>query len=210
MKEMFFQDKLHDADVKKFLIFPGEKLILATREHAAPLFLRLMYISLFMGFFGLLLPVATVVFFQESVLAVEFFLTILFITLGLYTREVIHWFFHLYIITNRKIVEVSYNPLSTEISNSILLDQLRCTEIDAEVHGALSEILDIGTVVITFDRPTHQEEFRLTNIRSPRKTANSLSLKLYSFAQTPKGLWTRRGGKNYTYLEENDAQYLSN
>ncbi|MBI4092132.1 MAG: hypothetical protein HY427_02945 [Candidatus Levybacteria bacterium] len=89
-------------------------------------------------------------------------------------RSIIDWYFSFYIATNRKIIEVSYRPLSSREVNEVLLDQVKCTEIDSKVGGAINEFLDIGDVIVTFDRPTHQEEFVFENVPDPKKIETHL------------------------------------
>lgn len=207
MKE-YLQEKLETKDVEKFLQFPNEQLILATREHIGPLAARILDEMIIGLPLGIIIPVLAYVFLHSVILSLELLLVAAFIIAGLAIRQLVHWYFHLYIVTTRKITEVSYSPLSSELSNSILLDQLRCTEIDAEMHGVISEMFDIGNVVITFDRPTHQEEFTLKNIRSPRKVANILSLKLYREAQESNQVWV--GRRRTSYPPEINGTILSN
>lgn len=205
----YLQERLEKKDVEKFLQFPGEELILATREHIGPLAARILDELIIAVPLSIALPVIAYVFLHSVVLSLELLLVAIFITAGLAIRQLVHWYFHLYIVTTRKIAEVSYSPLSSELSNSILLDQLRCTEIDAEMHGVISEVFDIGNVVITFDRPTHQEEFTLRKIRSPRKVADMLSLKLYKETQeSPNQIWV--GRRKASYPEEIHGTVLPN
>jgi len=39
--------------------------------------------------------------------------------------------------------------------------------IDIQSNGFINELFNIGDVIITFDRPTHQEAFIFENIRDP-------------------------------------------
>lgn len=211
MRQYIVNDKLTRNHIQSLLTFPQESLILSTREHPVLLAIRLLQI----GILGLVLLVAVPIISYFLTGNLLFALQIIAILIagitGLFIRETVHWYFHIYTITNHKIIEIRYSPLSSEISNSILLDQLRCTEIDAELHGFIAELFDIGNVTITFDRPTHQEEFTLKNIRSPRKTANLLSSKLHMLPQDNKSMWTRTSGRQqYTYLEEDNARTILN
>lgn len=88
---------------------------------------------------------------------------------------IIDWYYHIYIVTNKKILEVNYAPLFSHEINEVLLEQVRCTEIDIRAHGILSQLLDTGDVVLTFDRPTHQEELALTYIKNPKELGVLLS-----------------------------------
>ena len=176
----FLKETLEQDEVIKFLTFPDEKLILAVREHAAELFIRLLQMTTFALLINTLFTGLSYFLLRDVLLSCAIFSVFTLIGSGTIIREVIHWYFHLYIITSRKVIEIKYNPLFSEVSNSVLLDQIRCTEIDAELYGFVSELLDLGNVVITFDRPTHQEEFVIRGIRSPRKIANYLSSHLHT------------------------------
>lgn len=178
-----FPETLTQEDVKKFVTLGDETLILASREHSIPLLFRLLQLGI--GAILLTVIASGITYFvsRDVIFSVAVFLTLGLVSAGVAILELIHWYFHLYLVTTKKILEVRYNPLFSELSNSVLLDQLRCTEIDAEIHGFISEILDLGNVAITFDRPTHQEEFVLKNIRSPRKIADHLSSFLHANPQ---------------------------
>ncbi len=205
------QDRLDKNQIKSLLTFPQENLILSVREHPMLLIFRLIKIFIAGVFLAITSPLISYFFLRSIMLSVEVFLLIIAIFGALLIREIIHWYFHMYLITNRKIAEIRYDPLSSELTNSILLDQLRCTEIDAELRGFISEMFDIGNVTITFDRPTHQETFTLTNIRSPRKTANLLSSSLHTLPKSSQQIWTRsKGHPQYTFLEEQDDRILPN
>jgi len=82
---------------------------------------------------------------------------------------ILQWLFNFYIVTNKKIIDLQYAPPLSHNLSTILLDQVRCTEIDMQKNGLLRELLDIGDVTITFDRPTHQESFVLKGIRHPEQ-----------------------------------------
>ncbi len=180
LSKTFLKETLQDNEIINFLTFPDEKLILAVREHAAELFIRLFQMTTFSLLINAIFTGLSYFLLKDIVLSLAVFSVFMLIGSGTFIREVIHWYFHLYIITTKKVIEIKYNPLFSEVSNSVLLDQIRCTEIDAELYGFVSELLDLGNVVITFDRPTHQEEFVIRGIRSPRKIANYLSSHLHT------------------------------
>ncbi len=211
MRLSILQDRLDRNDIKSLLSFPNETLILSVREHPILLLFRILKIVPLGGFIALFTPITVYFFLKSFALSLEIFLLITAASCAYAIKEIVHWYFHLYLITNRKITEIRYNPLSSESTNSILLDQLRCTEIDADLRGFVSEIFDIGNVTITFDRPTHQETFTLVNIRSPRKIANALSSKLHAQSIQQRNIWSRgAGGSGYTFLEENNDRVLPN
>ncbi len=206
-KAFFPTDRLSDDQIGKFKLFEDEELIFATREHWLPLLIRLIqktFLSLFVAavFSSLLLLVLHSISLSIS----AFFLIILVGSIAS-IRDLIHWSFHLYIATNKQIIEVHYSPLLSEAINSVLLDQIRCTEIDVEMYGLVPELLGIGNVELTFDRPTHKEEFVIRDIRSPRKIANLLSAQIHQSPQARKlesqQLWVRE-------LENNKYKFLGN
>lgn len=208
----FFKDWLEPDEVKKFLVSPDEKLLLAVREHYEPLVIKLFQIGVLTIVITTASAIGTFYLFHDVSLILLLSLTELLLGSGLILRQIMHWYFHLYIITTKKIIEASYNPLFSEQSNSVLLDQLRCTEIDAELTGLVSEFLDLGNVTITFDRPTHQTEFTLRNIRSPRKIANYLSSHLHTGVATHQDqVWYKIPQTNtYRFLEENQNGNFTN
>ncbi|OGH15970.1 MAG: hypothetical protein A3C30_04000 [Candidatus Levybacteria bacterium RIFCSPHIGHO2_02_FULL_40_18] len=158
----------------KFLTLPGEELILVQRKHwsifvfpslfaVAIVLLSFIIFLVLYPFFPSLLPLIIIAF------------SLIFIfTFTMVLKSIVDWYFNLYIVTNRKITEVAYRPLSARHVNEVLLDQVRCTEIDTRIEGIINELLDVGDVIITFDRPTHQVEFVFTSIPNPKKIESHL------------------------------------
>lgn len=206
-----FPEQLSQIDVSKFVNLGDEKLILAVREHSAPLIVRLLELASATIVVSIVSAVASYFLTHDIFFSLATFLTSSLLGVGFFIRELVHWYFHLYVITTKKIVEVSYNPLFSELSNSILLDQLRCTEIDAEMHGFISELFDIGNVTITFDRPTHREEFILKGIHSPRKIANHLSSHMHGNTMpTNQEVWYKDPNSNkngFRFTEDPSIYY---
>lgn len=62
----------------------------------------------------------------------------------------------------------------SKVIYEVLLDQVRCTEVDVEGNGLVNEIFNVGTVLITFDRPTNEKIFSIENIKRPRTVAMHL------------------------------------
>lgn len=90
------------------------------------------------------------------------------------------WLFDFYIVTNKKIIDVHFAPPMSHNLSTILLDQVRCTEVDTQKNGFLHELLDFGDVTVTFDRPTHQEAFIFHNINHPEQVSLYLGRALTS------------------------------
>ena len=210
-KRHYLKDRLDDTQIEKFKLFDDEKLIFACREHWLPITFRIIR-QLVMG---VLLAAAFssifILIVHSIALALSAFFFVVLIASMLSVRDLIHWSFHMYIATNKQLIEVLYNPLVSNAINSVLLDQIRCTEIDVEMYGIIPELLGIGNVEITFDRPTHKEEFVIRNIRSPRTIANLLSGHIHQINpsirnNTPQPIWSREL-KNNKYRFLGDANY---
>jgi len=161
-----------------FLTLKDENLLLVKRQHPFMLFmpilltvcLTLFFIStaflIFQNFF-----VSSVMFFGTALLLVSMAFSIIM-------KTIIDWYFHMYILTNRKILELRYTPLTSYIVNDVMLDKVSCTEIDLRSNGFLNELIDMGDISITFDRPTHQEEFILKDIQRSHELSTYLTQQL--------------------------------
>lgn len=174
---------LIQAAQSRFVTLPGEELIFAQRKHwltfATPIFmLSIMGIAA-----SIALIIASSMFINYLFLLLPAFLLMSVFILSVSLRSIIEWYFNIYVITNKKIMEISYNPLSSQQVNEVLLDQVKCTEIDIRTEGFLNDILDIGHVIVTFDRPTHQEEFVFDYVESPRQIEAYLEGALYGSTQ---------------------------
>ena len=165
---------LKDRFARRFLTLDEEQLIFSTRQHWSIL-IPVFSINIF-----LILLVAVLTAFSTFMLPIYFFtflilgIIILTISLEILIKLLVEWFFHFYIVTNRKIVEVAYRPMFSKIIHEVLLDQVRCTEVDVKANGLSNEIFNVGTVLITFDRPTNEKIFTLEFIKEPRKVAMHL------------------------------------
>lgn len=215
-KEFFLRDRLNDSQIGKFKLFEDEELIFATREHWIPLTLRLIRQTV-IGLLAATMFASVFVLLLHSIsLALSAFFLIVLIGSVVSIRDLIHWSFHLYIATNKQIIEIHYSPLLSEAMNSVLLDQIRCTEIDVEMYGIIPELIGIGNVELTFDRPTHKEEFIIRDIRSPRKIANLLSAQIHQNVkqaplETKQPIWTKELTNNkYRFMEEINYGYNAN
>lgn len=134
---------------------------------------------------------------------------IILISIMIYANAVIKfimdWYCHFYILTNKRMVQITYKPLFSKYINNVIMHQVKSTEIDVEMDGILNQLLNMGNVIITFDRPTHTEEFRLEHIHDPRPCCLLLAevLDVTKKEQT-EPLWFRRrdkGGK-FRIIEE--------
>lgn len=199
LKELF-RDRLEEKEVEKFITFPHEEFILATREHYVPLLFRTFQNLSFTFLMSAVVSAIAYFIFRQIGISAAFFFVPFLAGSGIALKEIVHWYLHIYIITTKKLLEVTYSPLMSEAINSVLLDQVRCTEIDADLNGIISEQLNMGNVSITFDRPTHQDNFVIKNVRAPRAISNLLSKELHKnsgFDQ--QNMWIRRNG-NLSYI----------
>ena len=165
---------LKDRFAKKFLTLEGEQLVFATRQHWSallPVFSINILLALAIGIFVIS---STVIFPTYFLTFLIISIVVLTISLELMIKQTVEWFFHFYIVTNRKIVEVAYRPLYSKVIYEVLLDQVRCTEVDVQAAGLSKELFNVGTVLITFDRPTNEKIFTLEFIGEPRRAAMHL------------------------------------
>ena len=219
MPEKENRAKYH-AIKSKFLTLPGEELILVQRKHWL-IFVFPILSTLLIGFLAALIifviALPYLLNFLPLVIAAAFVIIITVTTITL--KSIVDWYLNVYVITNRKITEVSYRPLAARNVSEVLLDQVKCTEIDTRVEGIMNEFLDIGDVIITFDRPTHEEEFVLTYVKNPQKIETHLQKMLSSNSISTsnngpsynggglsgkKNLYIKRGEDNpkWRYMEE--------
>lgn len=200
---------------RRFLTFEDEKMVTITRRHW--LFITAPIVMVFFIFL-VLSGSSFYLFVNLGHLYFLFFLYFALFLLGFLAVSVkiaIEWYAHVYVVTTHKILELCYAPLFSHTINEILLDQVRVTEVDIHIGGVLNELLDIGTITITFDRPTHQEEFVLDGIPNPNSVGPILGdiLERNSFSinningnnsNNIRNLWyrTKRGKKHFFFSEE--------
>src|SRR3989344_1440354 len=163
---------------KSFSSLSGEEIIFVLRKHWISLFYNFLILFLLTLFFIFL---AFLIFFKILV-SIPLLIASLGIICVMAAVGCIHtasdWYFHVYILTTRRLFEVYFSPLSTTLDNEILLDQVKCTEVDTRVNGFIDELLQVGDVILTFDRPTHQQEFVLSSIEGPHHIAEILNKSL--------------------------------
>jgi hypothetical protein len=162
----------------KFLTLEGEELLIVTRKHPFTIILPIFFITFVMCLMILSAAILFTTLFPSPSLFITTVLLFISILLTFITKSIMDWHFHLYVLTNRKILEVWYAPLYAHVMNDILLDQVNCTQIDSRRNGFLNELIDMGDVVLTFDRPTHQEEFIFKDISKSYKSGVFLTRKL--------------------------------
>lgn len=187
--------------------FPDEKLLLYKRRHwiviLPPVFIAILVILF--SLFSAAVLVSTVFRYPFVLITVE--LLVISATLIILSKIIIEWYFHLYVVTTRKILEVCYRPLCSREINDVLLNQVRCTEVDIKTKGIINELLDVGDVTITFDRPTHQEEFVFSSVKNPRSLGMFLSESLdFILKDTSAPVWYRSSNSdkpnNFKFTEQ--------
>lgn len=155
--------------------FLQEDFLIAKRQHKFVLFTPLcIAVVLFFTFTiiaGYLFMGALHSF--ELFLVSELIISIIF--LDIIAKVLVDWYLHAYIVTSHKILEVRYSPFASDTTNEVLMDQVKCTEVDVHTHGILNQIIGMGDVSLTFDRPTHQQEFVFSNIYNYRDVGRLMS-----------------------------------
>ncbi|OGH21488.1 MAG: hypothetical protein A2629_01600 [Candidatus Levybacteria bacterium RIFCSPHIGHO2_01_FULL_41_15] len=169
----------------------GERILLRKRQHWFMLAIPVLFtfiiglIVIVSLFYLLVLKLNNVSIFISSSLV------ILLLVSSIIIKLMVDWHCHFYILTTHRILEVSYKPLFSNYINNVILNQVKSTEIDVEKSGLINQILDMGNVYVTFDRPTHGELFSLLNIQSPRSVgflmSEVLDIEKRDFMKTP--LW---------------------
>jgi len=161
-----------------FLTLKDENLLLVKRRHPFVVITPIIVIACLTLFF---ISSAFVLFQNIFYSPSLFFVTTLLlisIAISLSTKTIVDWYFHMYILTNRKILELQYTPLTSYIVNDVMLDRVNCTEVDLNSNGFFNELIDMGDICITFDRPTRREEFILKDIQGSHELATYLTQQL--------------------------------
>jgi hypothetical protein len=171
-------DKFIEDNFSSYLSLPNENVFIGKRQHwftLVPLFFFLFFLTVIfvIGQYVLLF-----FFLQHITIFIISASFTLIASILIAIHVYIKWFYHFYIVTNRKILEVQYIPFTSYMTYDVLLDQVKCTEVDVSTEGLVNHLFDIGTVSITFDRPTHQQEFKCINIKHYQQVGTFLSTHL--------------------------------
>lgn len=164
-----------DGKWNMFLTLKEEKLLLVKRKHSFVVILPILFISCLALFFIASAYMIFQYYFFSSSLFFVTTLLLISIALSLITKTIVDWYFYIYILTSRKLLELQYTPLTSYMVSDVMLDRVNCTEIDLRTHGFLNEIIDMGDILITFDRPTHQEQFILKDVQQSHQLATYLT-----------------------------------
>lgn len=188
-----------EQDASKFATLPDEKVLVVKREHWSTLVPQLginllLCVVFIAGAVTLYLTYSSIITFIIITCA-----TLLF-ALHITAKTVVEWSFHLYIVTTRKLLELRHSPVASSAVDDVILDQVRCTEVDSHTHGILEQIMDVGDIDITFDRPTHQQEFNIRHIEHYQKVGSLLRDALIApKSGTTENIWYRtfaKGGRS--------------
>lgn len=166
------------GDWTTFLGLKGEELYFVKRRHI----FTLLYPTFIALFLTIVFVITSYFIFSIIIVSLPLFIVSLFlilsIAMSITTYTLIYWYFHLYVLTSRKLLEVWYTPLFSHVVNDVFLDKVNCTEIDVSSKGFLHELIDMGDVTITFDRPTHEEEFVIRDVKNCDELAKYLTQKI--------------------------------
>lgn len=176
--------ELTEDDLKGCLTLPDEKIVIAKRQH--PLILTITSLSIFLvGLFTTILLAYILTFALHSFgLTLSLILITSLLTSLAISKATIDWYYHIYIVTTRKILEIRCIPFFSDTIDDVFLDQVRTTEVDTIIPSFIHELLDIGSVTVAFDRPSHDEVYTLSNIKDPRETASFLADSLESMMRS--------------------------
>ncbi len=155
--------------------FPGEQILLRCKKHWGVFLFPI--ITLFLLYFlsAVLSFIVLVNFLSNVTLFALTSLVLLAFTTSFALKLLVDWHYHFYILTTHRILEVCQEPLFLDHINNVILSQVKSTEIDVDAKGIVSILLDMGDVTVTFDRPTHQEVFLLSNIKNPKAVGMMLA-----------------------------------
>lgn len=158
-------------EILSYLSTSAEQLLYVGKPSAITMIPRFLVLLLGSIIFYTILHMVTLVYLDNPVFYLLGMVAFIIFVVLIAVLLILQWLFNFYIVTNKKIIDMQYAPPISHNLSTILLDQVRCTEVDLQKNGLLRELLDIGDVIITFDRPTHKEVFTLSNIRHPEQVS---------------------------------------
>lgn len=171
---------LSEKELKNFITSPDEKIFVLKREHPITLVSPVIFSLITAGLVTSLTYFVAVFLFHSPNLYIGLSLLTLVTTISLITKSIVDYYFHFFVVSNRKILEMTVMPLYKDKINDVLLDQVRITEIDVRMNNIINEVFDMGDVIIEFDRPSHLELFTLNNISNPKEIGTLLTRELQS------------------------------
>ena len=180
--------EITEKDCLNFITLSGEQIQVIKRQHPFVLIGPIIGIILTSIFVFVLGNILNLLFIKSITTVIIFSLLIILSSFAFLLKAVLNWYYHLYVITSRKILEINCIPFFSDQIDDVFLDQVRTTEIDAHIPNFIYELLDIGDVTIAFDRPSHDEVFTLSKIKSPREVAALLG-KEFEEEMTQSPVW---------------------
>lgn len=180
--------EISDRDCQNFITLAGEQIQVIKRQHPFVLIgpiLGIILTSFFILIFGNLINYFVL---KSTITGITFSFVASLATFALIIKSILDWYYHLYVITSRKILEIRCIPFFSDQIDDVFLDQVRTTEIDATIPNFICELLDMGDVTIAFDRPSHDEVYILSNIKNPREVAILLG-KEFEDEMTQSPVW---------------------
>lgn len=178
-------------NIGNVITLPQEELIIAVRQHWFILGVGIISTVLLAIVLIIILYFIFHVFIQLSSSFISLSLITLAVAVAIMAKLTVDWYYHLYVVTTRKILEICCQPFFSDMVNDVFLDQVRTTEIDVTILTMVHEFLDMGDVVIVFDRPSHEMVFTLSNIENPRAVGAMLGDALEELMQGG-GVWMKK------------------
>jgi hypothetical protein len=184
-----------------------EQVLLLKRRHVITLVQDMVVLVIAALFLSAAAYFGFVYVLHDPFLFLLAFLFFSFVVFSSTVKAIINWYYHIYIVTDHRLLEIKYRPFFCEDVIDILLDQVRCTEVNIQTAGVINQLFNKGDVLITFDRPTHEPGFKFKNIPYPHETAVFLSHVLIpeiNHGQKEPGRWVKIQDKD----NENVFQFL--
>jgi len=154
--------------------FDNEQTIIAKRRHWLNPFSQGITIVVFaLGVFSSIIVIFSL--FSDKRLVILSLLLVATVTIGLIAKIVIDWYFHFYAITTKRILEVAHSPIFFSKVDGLLLDQIRCIEIEERRSGPMKEIFDFGDVIVKYDSASRSGIFKFHNIPCPDEFVHTLN-----------------------------------
>lgn len=202
MKNLF-KRTFQSMNVEKFLTLPEEKLILSLRKHWFTITPPATFVIV-SGLF--LMSISFILFLRFSLFSfpvfISSFLALLVLTLAAISKIIIDWYYHFYIVTTRRILEITNTPLFSYSACDVLLDQVRITEIDAKIDNFFNGLIDMGDIKMTFDRPSHEEQFIFSEIENPKEVESYLYNALGSLMHDTNVWFPKRKSVSFVRVAE--------
>ncbi len=145
-----------------------EKVLIVKRHHWFILAARIVA-TMFVYIVAVAASIAGFIFMTTNLLLLASINIVLFLLASsTLLKIIVDWYCNFYVVTTRRVLELSHKPLFSDRLNNVILNQVKSTEIDVNTNGIINKLLDMGDVTLTFDRPTHHDEFTFSNIENPK------------------------------------------